>query len=340
MARSTALVSVTDAGTNSGGIMFDLNRTGVNTAVVFDIDDSAACSGNIFDYAATTTSTGTIFEVTLANAVGAILENYTLSGARTADAMVVTHSGSGSNDIYAIVDSGTSSGHVWDINSTGNSTGDVMNIVLSSSKVAGNVFDINLGTGLASHALIIAAAGVRTEAIIKIDNSATDGGADDHVIDINQIGLLDSNVLDITYSSGVSTGNAIDLNMGSNVAGMAISIASAGTGASGEGSAIDITHTGALTGGADVVNITTSGVLSATSNALAIETTNGASGSYALYISAGNDMEGIHVDVGTVTFDETLLVTGIATFTVAPVFSASVEFANGVTSQIEATTGE
>ena len=45
------------------------------------------------------------------------------------------------------------------------------------------------------------------------------------------------------------------------------------------------------------------------------------------------------VDDGAVVFDETLLVTGVATFTVAPVFSASVEFANGVTSQIEATTG-
>jgi len=317
MASTVPLVQVNDAGTNSNGIMFDLNRTGVAAAILFDINDTAATTGNVFDYASSTTSTGTVFEVTLANAVGAILENYTLSGTRTAAGMVVTHSGAGSADIYEIVDSGTSSGHVWDINSTGNSTGDIWNIVFSSSKVAGDVLNIDLGTGLASSALVIAAANIRTEPIIVINNAATDASTDDHVIDINQTGLLDSNVLDITYSSGVSTGNAISLAMGSNVAGMAIDVSSAGTGVSGEGSVLNVAHTGALVAGADVVALRATGSISASSAVLSVEQSSGggATGALAVYINAtGANVEALRVDAGTVTFDETLTVTGAQTF--------------------------
>jgi hypothetical protein len=315
------LVAVTDAGTHATGILFDINSTGVRAGIVFDIDDTAATTGNIFDYATSAASTGTIFEINLTNAVAAKLNNYTLAGTRTANATTITHSAAGAVDIYQIDDSGTSSGHIFDINVSGNSTGNVIDIVASASKVAGHLLNLDLGTDLAGNALNIAAAGVRTAPIINIANAGTDAGTDDHVILITQSGLLDSNLIQLTFGTAASTGDALGIVMDTNLAGRAIAISSAGTGASGEGSAIDITHTGALGAGADVVNITTSGALSSTSNVLAIETTNGVAGSFALYINAGNDMEAIKVDAGTVTFDEslsvgtTLAVTGLATLT-------------------------
>lgn len=316
MIRTSEMIVITDAGASTGAI-FDINRTAAAEGEIFDINETAVTTGNVFDYATSSASTGTIFEVTLANAVGAILENYTLSGTRTADAMVITHSGAGAVDIHAIVDSGTSSGHVWDVNMTGNSTGNVLDIVASTSKVAGHLIHLDLGTDLAGNALLIDAAGIRTEPIIFINNAATDGGTNDHVIDINQTGLLDSNVLDITYSSGVSTGNAVSLAMGTNVAGMAITVSSAGTGVSGEGSTFNVAHTGALVAGADCVRISSTGSPSSTSHTLAVEQSSGAgtSGAYALYVNAtGTNVEGLYVDAGTSQFDEALTCDGLVTF--------------------------
>ena len=99
--------------------------------------------------------------------------------------------------------------------------------------------------------------------------------------------------------------------MGTNVAGRAISVSSSATGTADEGSAIDITHNGNLAAGADLVNITSSGSPSSTSNLLAIEQSTGAGtpGAYGLYVSCtGTNVEAIKVDDGTVTIDESLTV--------------------------------
>ena len=101
--------------------------------------------------------------------------------------------------------------------------------------------------------------------------------------------------------------------MGTNVAGMAISVASAATGVSGEGACLNVAHTGDLTAGGDVVRIESTGNISSTSTLLSLEqnTGTGTAGSVALYINAtGTNVEAIKVDAGTVTFDETLTVTG------------------------------
>lgn len=321
MLRSTALVSLSDAGTSSGAT-FDINHTGVTTGIIFDIDATAATTGNVFDYASSAASTGTIFEVTLANAVAAKLENYTLSGVRTANASTWTHSASGAVDIWQVDDSGTSSGHVFDINTSGNSTGNVIDIVASASKVAGHFINMDLATDLAGNAINIAAAGTRTAPIINIANAGADGGTDDHVVFISQTGLLDSNLVQLTFGTAASTGEALSVAMGTNVDGRAMYVSSAGTGVSGEGNVLDVLHTGALVAGADVVSIDTTGSISSTSNVLSVTQRTGAgtTGAYALYISAtGANVEGLKVDDGAVVFDETLLVTGVATFTAKPV---------------------
>jgi hypothetical protein len=100
--------------------------------------------------------------------------------------------------------------------------------------------------------------------------------------------------------------------MGTNVAGQALSINTAATGANGFGSAIDIISSAILVAGADLVSIKASGAISSTSNALSIATI-GDAGSYALYIAATGSAEAIKVDDGAVVFDETLTVAGLTT---------------------------
>jgi len=382
MTRTVSLVQLIENGTSSGAT-FDIDRTAATTGIVFDIDDTTGVStGNVFDYATTQASTGVFFNLNFTNAVAMRMLETTLAGTRTQNAVTITHTAAGAVDICQVDDSGTSSGHVFDINMSGNSTGNVLDIVMSAGKVAGDAIHIDLATDLAGNALQIDAAGVRTEPIILISNTASDAATDDHVIFINQTGLLDSNliqltfatlastgnaiqvnmgtnlagsaltlvgtgartddliqidddstgnshifdinmsgvytgnILDITFATAAGTGQAIDLNMGTNVAGMALSINSSGTGAVDEGNAIDIVHDGILIGGADVVSIVATGAISATSNALYIATI-GDAGAYALKINATGSAEGLHVDAGTVLFDETLTVTGALTASAA-----------------------
>ena len=317
VARTVPLVKITDAGTNSGGITFDINITGINAATIFDIDATAATTGSVFDYATDSASTGTVFEINMTNAVGAKLATYTLAGTRTVNAITVTDSMAGAVDVFQIDDSGTKSGHIFDINVSGNTTGNTLDIVYSASAVQGDAIHVDMGTNLAGNAFQIDAAGVRTAPLINIVNAATDAGTDDHVMLITQSGLLDSNLIQLTFVTAASTGNGLAINMGAaasaNVDGMALTITSEGTGVSDEGSAINIDHSGVLVAGADVVSIKSTGAISSTSNALAIATI-GDAGSYALYINATGSAEGIKVDAGTVTIDETLTVTGAQTF--------------------------
>ena len=319
MTRSTALIEIGDAGTSSGAT-FDINHTGVTTGIWFDLDATAATTGNVFDFATSAASTGTIFAINMTNAVAAKGMLWTTAGARTENLFTFTESSSGAVDLFEINNAGTSSGMVFDINVSTAFTGNVLDIVYSSTAISGHAVHVDMATNLAGNAILIDAANIRTAPIIYIANAATDGGTDDHVLFINQTGLLDSNLVQLTFATAASTGEAISISMDTNVAGRAIFISSAGTGVSGEGNAIDVTHTGVLVAGADVVTLQATGAVSSTSNILALESSGAAvAGSFALYIDVANDMEAIKVDSGTVTFDEslsigtTLAVTGATT---------------------------
>ena len=63
-----------------------------------------------------------------------------------------------------------------------------------------------------------------------------------------------------------------------------------------------------------MVSIVASGAISSTSNALYVATI-GDAGAYAVKINATGSAEALHVDAGTVLFDETLTVTGTTTLT-------------------------
>jgi len=294
-------------GTSAGAVGFDIDvsATGATASGVFDIDVSGVYTGSVFDINMSGAATGDIFLITTDAAVDAKVMRITSTGARV-------------DDLFEVNDSSTSNSHVFDINVSGNSTGNVLDIVYSSSAVTGDAIHVDMGTNLAGNALQIDAAGVRTAPLIYIANTGTDGGTDDHVLFINQTGLQDSNLIQLTFATAASTGEALSIAMDTNVAGRAIAITSAGTGVSGEGCSIDVTHTGDLVAGANLVDIISTGSPSSTSHTVSIQQTTGAgtAGAYALYINAtGANVEALKVDAGAVVFDEVLTVTGLATLT-------------------------
>ena len=133
--------------------------------------------------------------------------------------------------------------------------------------------------------------------MFQVTSTSTRSG---HVWNIDLDGVFTGNVIDVTFATAAATGQAIDLNMGTNVAGMAISINSAGTGVLDEGNAIDIIHTGVLVAGADVLRINSSGNCSSTSNALSITMSGaGTAGTNALHINAtGTNVEALNIETG------------------------------------------
>ena len=227
-----------------------------------------------------------------------------------------------STDLIEISDAGTSSGDTLSVVYTGLITGNVFDIHIDAAATTGYVLNVDLNTGLAYGALNLDAGnGLRTVDIIDATfdgsgnvsfldiNDSNTGTA--NLIDIDSSGIGSGNVFDVTYSAA-DTGNCIDINMVSNVAGMALSISSAATGVSNEGSSIDILATGALVAGADVVRISQTGSISATSNLLSLEQNTGAStaGANALHINAtGTNVEAIEVEAG-IAFWATVTATG------------------------------
>ncbi len=297
--RTVDLIDVTFDGSGDVGL-FDINHTNTGSGNLIDIDVSGIHTGNILDITYSAAATGDAVALDMTSAVAA-------------SALVLTAAGARTDDLVKITDSSTGNSHVFDINMTGVYTGNVFDVVMSAA-ATGEVLHIDMDASVAGSAIVIDTAGSRTDDLIKIvDTSA----GNSHIFDIDFSGIYTGNCLDITYGTAAATGNAVDLNMGTNVAGMAISVGSAGTGVSGEGSCLDISHTGDLVAGADCVRILSTGNHSTTSHILAVEATTGASGvgTYAIYANAtGANVEGLKVDAGAVVFDETLLVTGAVTF--------------------------
>lgn len=303
--RTSDVIDVTFDG--DGDISFlDLNCTNTGSGDLIDIDVTGVHTGNAIDIEySSAASTGNAIELVMwTNLAGS--------------AMRVTAAGSRTDDLFQIIDSSTSNAPIYDIDITGNSTGVFMDVTCSGSKVAGHIFDIDTGTNIAGNAILITTAGARTAPLINIVGAGTDAGTDDHTIFVTQSATQDSNIMQFTYDTAASTGNAVALAMGTNVAGMAISITSAATGVSGEWAGMNMAHTGNLTAGADLMRLDSTGSLSSTSNVLSLVQRSGActTGANALHISAtGANCEAIKVDDWKVVFDETLEVTGLITAT-------------------------
>jgi hypothetical protein len=134
--------------------------------------------------------------------------------------------------------------------------------------VGANVMNLDAGAGTRTVDMIdVTFDGDGNVGFLDITVTNTGSG---NIIEIDIDGIHTGTAFLVSYGTDAATGDAVNLTMGTNVAGRAIVINSAATGVSGEGAGIDITHTGNLVAGADLFNITSSGDLSSTSNLLAI----------------------------------------------------------------------
>jgi hypothetical protein len=252
---------------NVAGAAFNIAASGARTGPIIDIANAGTDAGtddhvvnilqsgsqdsNIVNLAfGTANSPGNAIAIDMDTNLGGeglyIDEGAT---ARTGSAIEVNADGTGTHSVIDMNVSGNAAITGIDIDGTFNGS------------PAGNMIDVNLddGDNLDTGLITLNAGTGNRGALIKYTGTGTDSGTTSHVVDINQTGVLDSNIIDITYDTGASTGQAIDLNMGTNVAGMAISIASAATGVDNEGSAIDVDASGALIQGANVVRIDSAG---------------------------------------------------------------------------------
>ena len=290
-------------GTNVAGSALAISGAGARSDDLIQIDDGSTGSAHIFDINLTAAYTGNIIDISTGNTT-------------VAAAPINIARGTGTNTAasIAITDAGTSSGGVIDINVSGIATTAAVLDITYSAAATNDAIAVTMADAVAGSALTISGTGARTDDLIKIDDDST---GNSQIFDINLSGIYTGNVLDITYSVAAATGNAIDLNMGTNVSGIAMDITSAATGANNKGAAVNIAHTGDLIQGATVFRLdTTSNPANADGNIVELIQRTGAGqvGNNLLYLSAtGTNVEAIKVDDGAVVFDETLTVTGETT---------------------------
>ena len=174
-------------------------------------------------------------------------------------------------------------GSLVDINVEGTTDTNTLDITFATLIATGNAIDLNMGTNVAGDAINIGGSATTGDGIEIVPGTARTSGSallitdasiaatvtgdliqidvtgtpDTNTIDIDVSGIATatSNALDITYATVAALGNAIDLNMGTNVAGDALNIDSPAT----TGNAIEIDMTGA-TGNAGAIDIATVGV--------------------------------------------------------------------------------
>jgi hypothetical protein len=248
-----AAINIAASGARTGPII-DIANAGTDAGTddhVVNILQSGSQDSNIVNLAfGTANSPGNAISIDMdTNLAGEGLYIDEGGTARTGSAIEINADGTGTHSVIDMNISGNAAITGIDIDGTFNGS------------PAGNALDINLddGDNLDTGLIALNAGTGNRGALIKYTSTGTDSGTTSHVIDINQTGQLDSNIIDITYDTGVSTGQAVDINMGSNVAGMAVSIDSAATGVDNEGSGIDINATGALVQGANVFRIDSAG---------------------------------------------------------------------------------
>jgi len=296
--RTAVLIDILHDGSGNADCI-NINESNTGSAPLIDINISGVGSGNVLDITYSAADTGDAISIVMADNVAG-------------SALVITGAGARTDDFIKIDDSSTSNAMMFDINVSGNSTGNVLDIVFSGSSVAGDAIHVDMGTNVAGNAIQIDAAGARTAPLINIQNTGTDGGTDDHVLLINQTGLLDSAMVQLTFATAASTGDALSVAMGTNVAGMAIAVTSAATGVSDEGAVLNASHTGDLVAGADLVRISSTGSISASSNLVSLVQATGAgvAGANALHINAsGANVEAIEIEAG-ILFEATVTANG------------------------------
>ncbi|MFA4836236.1 MAG: hypothetical protein WC749_09235, partial [Dehalococcoidia bacterium] len=310
-------VVVSDDEHDTAGWLLDFDSTEAWTGIAMDVDiasDAAEVStGNFFDVTYSGGAhTGNAIDLNMGTDVAGDALNIT-TAATTGNALDISTSGVFTNELIDINTSAAWTGNLMDVDvGTAIATGNVFDVSFAGAAQTGNAIDLNMGTNLAGQAIDISLTGVRTDDGINIDDDST---GNTPVLDMNISGIRTGNALDITYSVAAATENALDLNMGTNLAGDALNIATAAT----TGNALDITTSGIFTNdlidinvGAqaatgDVINIAL-GATAVAAQALVIDST-GASSTDGWVLAADNSGNGVWtgnmIDVTTGTGDAT-----------------------------------
>ena len=318
------VIDMANAGNGADGMLFTGSVTG-RTGDMLRIVDAA------------TTGTGDSLEIQSTGAKAGNHLTINVDSAATAAGIHMDYDGAATGPLFNIDLDATGSGIVFDIDiATSVWTGDIFNFN-STQAYAGDVIDIVLTNCAAGvQALVITGSGTtRTAKLIEIVEAGTPSGA---TIDVSHGGASTCDVLHIDQTTavasrafnldgagtrtvnlididctGADTAYCIDVNIGAATrGGLAIVSAAVGEAATDAATGLHISATGVHAASSDTVRIATSGNMSSTSSVLAVEYATGTSPTQGVvYVNAktAGDLA-IKVDTGTVTIDETLLVTG------------------------------
>jgi len=215
----------------AGGTIFDINisQTGAAASSAFDIDVSSIYTGSIFDVAlGAAATTGYVLNVDF-NAGVAYGGIYFDAGAatRTVDLIDVKFDGDGDVSVLDIDATNTGSGNLIDIAVDAIHTGNALSVVYGTAAATGDAISIDMGTNIAGGAIVLAAAGARTDSLIDIADASTGNAG---LIKVATTGIYTGNILELSCNTAAATGNIIDIDCDANLAGYGIYVdAGAGT---------------------------------------------------------------------------------------------------------------
>jgi len=287
----------------AGGTVLDLDvtQTGAAASDLFDIDVSSIYTGDIFNVVLSAASTGSVIDVDMDAAVGAKCINIDAgAGTRTVDLMNIKFDGDGDVSAIDIAATNTGSGNLIDVTVDAIHTGNALSVVYGTSAATGDAVSIDMGTNIAGGALVIAAAGVRTDSLIDIADASTGSVA---VVKVATSAVYTGNVVELS-ASAAATGNMIDIDMNANLAGNAIYIdngAGARTGnmiealLDGAGNVSLLTGTVTSTGSGAVIDLNVDSVH--TGNGLDITYGNSAATGNAIDLNMGTNVAGMALSI-------------------------------------------
>lgn len=225
-ARTSELIEINLDGTfgsAAGGTVLDLNisQTGAAASSAFDIDVSSIYTGSIFDVAiGAAATTGYVLNIDLNAGVAYGAINLDAgAAARTVDLIDVTFDGTGNVSVLDINATNTGSGNIIDIDIDAVHTGHAVGITYATAAATGDALNIAMGTNVAGGALVISSAGARTDSLIDIADASTGNAG---LFKIATTGVYTGNIIELSCNTAAATGNVINIDMDTNLAGNAI----------------------------------------------------------------------------------------------------------------------
>ena len=341
---SGSAILITDASVAATvtGDLIQINVTGTPDTNTIDLDYTAGFSGNAIDITtATAASSGNMIDLNF----GAVADtgdavNIALGAtAVAAQALVVSATGASSTDGWVLAADNTGDG-IW--------TGDMINFRTGTGDASGDIIDITMEAGATdAQAFVVANAAASDQAgwLMKVDTT----------------GIFTTNMFDIDLGAQLSTGDIMNVSMGStNVGGGVLVVADAGgartdalidvtsasTGDGTDASALlQLNATGLLLSGSNILDINRSA--GAASNVIDITTSTTASAGNLVDLNFGAILDtgdAINIAVGSTAVGAQALVVTDSTIKTADLISITADGATVATGvdalSIAMTTGD